>query len=167
MCYNTKCRGKKANGEWAYGSFFARGGSQYLWKDNELNKIVGETLGVRCLFVDRQEKEIYEDDIIFDLFTKEIGVMRYGEYEEKDGQSIYGWFVEKWHKDRFSGKSRNFVHFADSNVIENFLVIGNTYDDTDILEESRHIKLEYVPCDNSKKLDYQINLPNGKQIRVK
>lgn len=129
-CKMTKCRGKNSNWGWEYGLFLAKDGNQYLLKDNDLTKVNGDTIGICCKLIDRSHDEIYEGDIVFDFSEKKVGVIRYGEY----GEAEYGWHIEYWESGAFGKKARNFICFADSIVAENIFVLGNIYDNPDLLE---------------------------------
>lgn len=65
--FRAKC---KDNGEWVYGSYIQSYNEQdWIVQDGDFFAVDSDTAGQFTGFYDRDDKEIYEDDIFCDVFT--------------------------------------------------------------------------------------------------
>lgn len=126
MNREIKFRGKRIdNGEWVYGDLLQPTEICDIYEiancesiDGTRYEVIPETIGQYTGLHDKNEKKIYEEDIVKITGSKEIDI----------GKVIYeynGFIVDVMNMDRFYGR----VH-----LLEKFTeVIGNIYEDSELL----------------------------------
>lgn len=135
-----KFRGKRNDGEWVYGNlvtYFNKPAIQdYAETNGEIFLVDPETVGQYTGQKDKNEKEIYEGDIVHFL-----DAYMYGEDGDWDECSCIG--VIKWDDSmaQFYVTNRNSMDNDDFwEQIDEFQVIGNIYENPELLEVQTDVR---------------------------
>ena len=140
-------RGKRVdNGEWVYGSYYHCCGTAYgatfiVVNDFGFIEVIPHTVGQYTGLTDKNGVKIFEGDIIKEGcgYEYQIGVVAFGDgYYDGGVCPFRGWFIDKFTLVREN--EDNFVFACNDHnslllIADEFEVIGNIYDNKDLLKE--------------------------------
>lgn len=144
-------RGKQVdNGEWVYGSYYhccetAYGATFIVVNDFGFIEVIPHTVGQYTGLTDKNGVKIFEGDIIKEDcgYEYQIGVVTFGDgYYDGGVCPFRGWFIDKFTlvREDEENDEDNFVFACDDHnslllIADEFEVIGNIYDNKDLLKE--------------------------------
>lgn len=152
----TRKRGQKVNmagdklpGIWVYGGIFPGTGDHSIIYGDEheelsavgLGKhvVYSDTVGQYTEMTDKAGHKAFEHDIIKHRFGDEIGIIRYGEYNNPFGDDGFGGHVG-FYVDWVAGTYPQTLRKDLGYWIEMVEIIGNIHDTPELLEGSDHGK---------------------------
>lgn len=122
--FRAKC---KDNGDWVYGSYIANyNNNDWIVQGGDFFAVDSDTVGQFTCHYDKEGKEIYYGDIFYDEITNVKYVVYFSNnncafcYEALGSAHLRSLIMQNW--------------WFDSNV--NFQVIGNAYDNPELLENN-------------------------------
>ena len=135
-------RGKRTdNGEWMEGYYAVIGerkviialpemyydddGKEYY--GNEIKDVDPETVYQYTGLTDNNDMKIFEGDIVKAVYDDYVGIVKFGNYDNG-----YGYYVE-WISGRARYCRQDLFYWVNND--ENFEIVGNIYDNPEIMEE--------------------------------
>lgn len=137
-------RGKTILGDWVYGllgcNYFRPNEKYYHIHNCETDdiqyEVIPETIGQFTGLTDKNGKKIFEGDIIssitLDTNTERLAVIGFGKFiDENNGDEYLGFYIE------FDGCKTTITQLEMEEVRDRFEVIGNIYDNKELLGENK------------------------------
>lgn len=141
---DIKFRGKDYNNKWRYGDLvqekWGQGKAIMIKKDKTAWSVLEETIGQYTGLKDKKQKEIYEGDIVTGTdypFIDEEKQNYVGVVVFYDDAASFGYGYECVRKDKrgISNGINNEFEANENLICEDLEVIGNIYDNPELLEE--------------------------------
>ena len=125
MKREIRFRGKRTdNEEWVYGDLLRRYGMTEIYRPSGTIPIVSETVGQFTGLLDKNGKEIFEGDILYDKYEDELEDNGYGEvyYEVVFKDGAFG----------FMGETTDQFWIFSYNPIATEVVVSNIFDNPEL-----------------------------------